>query len=401
MKQQHRKLSGGTRAILIVATVLLCLFGSYLGYTRYQAYEHATYAAKVAREKRKIKARAKAQAQARDLTKQETKAVLNTRLNHYFQQELVTQLKSIHFVGSAILSQNGAIVAQYSAGYADYNKLQANTNRTAFEIDSLQKCLTGTLVMQEVEAGKLSLDDLLAKYYPQVPHSNEITLRQMLAMKSGLTMSGMGSEAYTSDEKVIAYDIDHLNFSPSSYNTENYQPINFVLLAGILMQVTGRSYRQLFHERIITALGLKHTTFGYEMNSPVATATAYPITDALLGNYNKPMTLSATQQHLELGTGQVFMSASDFYETVRSIFDGTLISTASVQELFVSGGASPYSGGFYNGPQVRYANGLGAGFESTVYLSQNGQSGVVLMSNYGVNYLSLKGKASLLINLVL
>ncbi|WP_261807336.1 serine hydrolase domain-containing protein [Lapidilactobacillus luobeiensis] len=399
MMKKRKKASVG-KALLVLGTTLLCLFAGYWGYCRYQAHIRVSYAAKVAQKKKKIKAETALRARHENLTHKQANEVTEVKLNSYFQSELAAQLQQIHFVGSALLAQHGAIVATYSAGYADYALQQRNNDQTAFEIDSLQKSLTGTMIMQEVEQGRIRLDDKLSRYYPQVTHSDQITLRQMLAMRSGLTMTGMGKEAYTSDDAVIAYDIDHLSFSATFYGREDYQPVNFVLLAGILTQVTGKTYRTLFKERFIDALDLQQTAFGYDFSPAFKAATAYPITDALLGSYNNPMTLNATQQHLELGTGQLFMSASDFYQAVRSIFDGTLISAKSVQELYVPGSNSPYSGGFYNGPEVRYANGLGAGYESTVYLSNDGQNAVVLMSNYGVNFLSLKNKAAMLINLV-
>jgi D-alanyl-D-alanine carboxypeptidase len=53
-------------------------------------------------------------------------------------------------------------------------------------IGSVTKSWTGTVVLQLVDEGKLRLDDPVAKYRPDVPNGGNITIEQMLSMRSGL-----------------------------------------------------------------------------------------------------------------------------------------------------------------------------------------------------------------------
>lgn len=304
--------------------------------------------------------------------------------NSELQTKLVTSLRNIGFIGTGIIVKHGQIVAVSANGFADLTTNRRNGLDTTFNINSMQKAITGTLIMQQVVAGKIKLTDTLAKYYPDVSYSHSITIRQMLNMTSGLTMGSMGTGPFVNDEMTITQDIKRLQFNANFYNKWNYQAVNYVLLAGILEKVTGKSYHDLVMQRIVRRLKLAQTAFSYELTDHDLAATSY--NGPREAPYQKNLTLDLNQQHYELGTGQIFMSVGDFYVTVRSMLDGTLISKADANILF----AGNYGGGFYNRPQSKLANGAGVYFGSTIHVSKDGQSGIILMSNYAGDYNQLK-----------
>jgi D-alanyl-D-alanine carboxypeptidase len=55
-----------------------------------------------------------------------------------------------------------------------------------FRVGSNTKTFTGTVILQLVDEGKLGLNDPVSKYRPEVPNGENITIRQLLDMTSGL-----------------------------------------------------------------------------------------------------------------------------------------------------------------------------------------------------------------------
>lgn len=300
--------------------------------------------------------------------------ISQTYLDRAQQQHLRQVLQPLSFGGTAIIVCNDRLIASYGHGQATPH--QRNQFNTAFEIDSLQKAVTATLVMQLVAQHQLSLQDQLYQFYPQVPGSRLITLRQLLDMTSGLVAQlPTNLTQWTSDQAFLNQQIQQLRFSSNLYGKWNYAPINYMLLSGILEQLTGKSYQQLLTQQIIRPLQLQQTNFAYALPPNLTAAAGYTAQEQVI---QTPI----AQQHSELGTGQLFMSAWDLYRTEAAMLNGTLLNNASAAQLFVSGSASNYGGGFYQNDDLLRANGSGYGFQTFTRISRNGANAVIILSNH-------------------
>lgn len=306
-------------------------------------------------------------------------------INSKFQTKLVQTLKQDNYSGSAIIYDNGQQVASYNAGYANYLSRIKNQANTMYEINSIQKSITGVLVMQQVAKRQLALSDRLNKFYPNVPGSQNITIRQMLNMTSGLIMTGpVGPMVAKTDTQIIQSDISRVHYLRVMHGRWNYQAINFNLLCGILEKITHQSYQQLFYEQIIERLHLQRTAFAYKLPNSTIAATGY---DGLIGKnqkliYTKPSVRNQALEQDELGTGQVYMSVGDLYRVESAIVSGKIVPLQLLQQLYQGGSYSKYEAGFYTHKQVKSVNGAGYGFESSIHISPNGKNAVILLSNY-------------------
>lgn len=137
-------------------------------------------------------------------------------------------------------------------------------------IGSNTKTWTGTVILQLVDEGKISLDDPVSKYRPDVPNGENITISQLLSMHSGLAN-------YTTDPELNeqndtnpsrAWDPEELLakglaappvFAPGE--KWMYSNTNTVLLGLIIEQVTGAPVAEAFKSRIFDPLGLTGTSF--------------------------------------------------------------------------------------------------------------------------------------------
>ncbi|QNQ84402.1 D-alanyl-lipoteichoic acid biosynthesis protein DltD [Lactobacillus sp. PV037] len=293
--------------------------------------------------------------------------------------------------GTVTEVKNNKVRVSYATGWANKKKNLVNTEKTSYLIDSVQKAMTATMVMRQVEKGNLKLTDKLAKFYPNIDQANRITIQQLLEMTSGLTTPNkapLGSPKFENDQAGIEYDIDHLiSFKDNLYGKRYYSSINYVLLSGILEKVTHQSYESLFNETFVKKLKLENTAFIWNKKSKlqkVHLAQSYRY-----ANKNKtsevPITLNLNELHGELGAGSVVMSTSDLYKTEKAITDGTLLSKNSMKILFRGKAPAYYGGGFYNNPAgFRAANGAGVGYHAFVRISNNGKNAVIIQTNHPI-----------------
>ncbi|MFE7560124.1 serine hydrolase domain-containing protein [Kitasatospora sp. NPDC057500] len=155
------------------------------------------------------------------------------------------------------------------------------TDRTNMRIGSETKTFTATAVLQLVDEGLVGLDDPIAKYLGGVPGGEEIRVRDLLDMRSGLfpyTDDDDFIDAFLDDphrvftpEELLAYGYRHPNeFEPGA--RFRYSNTNYILLGLLVERVSGRSIEAFVHDRITGPSGLRHTLFpqGTELPEPYA-----------------------------------------------------------------------------------------------------------------------------------
>lgn len=141
---------------------------------------------------------------------------------------------------------------------------------TRFRAASNTKTFTGTLVLQLVDEGLLSLSDPVSKFEPNVPNGDQITVEMLLAMRSGLldytATEGFSTAVLANPQRVwqpeellaLSFAEPPL-FAPGA--EVNYSNTNYVLLGLIAEQVTGVELPKLFGERLLAPLELDATVF--------------------------------------------------------------------------------------------------------------------------------------------
>ncbi len=154
-------------------------------------------------------------------------------------------------------------------GISDLSTGQGMNLNDKFRIASLSKTFLSTVVLQLVDEGKLSLEDKLSNFVPAVPNSDNITVRQMLNMTSGLydyTEDDYFSEQWVNNplrkwtpEELLNIGIKHAPVS-SPGEEYYYSNTNYVLLGMIIEQVTGSTIEKEITKRIIKPLKLKNTS---------------------------------------------------------------------------------------------------------------------------------------------
>lgn len=157
-------------------------------------------------------------------------------------------------------------------GLADIQRNKSMKVGMQQPIGSITKTMTGTLILQLVEEGKLSLDDRLSKWYPFAPKGDQISIAMLLNMTSGIANYNQG---YFGDnifqtllakphfvfqhELLAAHGLALPRVFDQPGSQYSYANTNTVLLGQIAEKVTGKCYAKLLRERLFKPLGMKRT----------------------------------------------------------------------------------------------------------------------------------------------
>jgi D-alanyl-D-alanine carboxypeptidase len=169
----------------------------------------------------------------------------------------------------------------FAFGYGTTELGAANPPRadTHFRIASNTKTMTAAVIVLLAQDGKLRFGDSVSKYVQGVPKGDEITIGELLKMRSGLphyTDAPEVTESLDHDPKRAWTPQEMLATafkrpSPSAPDTEyDYCNTNYVLLGLIAEHIEGKPLAQIFQDRLFGPLGMTHTLL------PARTSNAMP-----------------------------------------------------------------------------------------------------------------------------
>ena len=153
-------------------------------------------------------------------------------------------------------------------GMADLEHDVPNTPDTVFESGSIAKQFTAMAILLLAKDGKLSIDDQVRKYIPELPdYGVPLTIRHMLSHTSGLrdwgSVAGIAGAPRTSREYTHGHVLDivsrqkSLNFTPGTQYS--YSNTGYNLSAIIVSRVSGMPFAEFSKRRIFEPLGMTHT----------------------------------------------------------------------------------------------------------------------------------------------
>ena len=272
------------------------------------------------------------------------------------------------------------------------------TTRDRTRIGSLTKTFTATVILQLVQEGRLSLDDTLDRYSPQVPYAGEITIRELLNMTSGVydfsaepaftqVLFGDPAHRFTPSELVGAALLHPPNFPPGE--SWSYSNTNYILLGQIIERVTGRPLGEELERRIIEPLGLRDTFLaaGTEIGDP----HVHGYLEITPPGQTEPEVADATRLEVSWAwaAGGIVSSVRDLRVWVRALATGRLLDRKIQEErlqfidLSPFEPGSPWSYGLGIGINQGFLghNGSVPGFNSIALYSPERKAGVVILIN--------------------
>jgi CubicO group peptidase (beta-lactamase class C family) len=211
--------------------------------------------------------------------------------------------------------KDGQLVYKRGYGLADLEHDVPITTQTVFRIASTSKQFTAMCIALLAEQGKLSLDDDIREYLPDMPaYGYAITIRHLIHHTSGLldyvelmNLAGRGPEDPCTDDDVIEMlaGQEELNFAPGSEYL--YSNTGYYLLGLIVARASGQSLRQFAAEHIFGPLGMRHTHF-HDDHTEIVRHRAIGYSPRQEGGYRIDMTAQDI-----VGDGGLLTTVEDLY----------------------------------------------------------------------------------------
>jgi D-alanyl-D-alanine carboxypeptidase len=257
-------------------------------------------------------------------------------------------------------------------------------------IGSITKTLTATAILQLVDDGKLNLDDPVSKYQSEVPNGQNITIRQLLDMTSGLYnySEDPGFNQTLDSDSGKVWDLKDLlaiGFTHEPYFAPgqgwHYSNTNYILLGEIIEQLSGKLVEQVFQQRIFDQLGMADSLLperasaaiptphsqGYMYGTNVETSQRPALAGdaAAKANAEAGAPRNVTDENVSAWTwtaGSATSTLHDLKIWSRALADGMLLTPETHQEQLKSVATS--------NPQLRYGLGI---LDIASFVGHNGQ----------------------------
>lgn len=291
-----------------------------------------------------------------------------------------------------IIIDEGQIVYRRGYGTANLEYGIAITPSTIFHVASVSKQFTATAIALLAERGRLSLDDAVQTYLPEVPDfGHRITIRHLIHHTSGLRdqweilrLAGWRMDDVITQAQIMqmACRQRDLNFLPGSEFL--YCNTGYTFLAEIVARVSGRSFRQFTDEQIFQPLGMRSTHF-HDDHEEIVPNRAYSYKPHPRGGFR-----TSVLNYANVGATSLFTTAEDLARWLLN-FEIPLVGTpALIEQLherftLTSGETIPYAFGLrhnhYRSIPVVGHSGWDAGFKSFVGRFPEQRLGVILLTN--------------------
>ena len=166
--------------------------------------------------------------------------------------------------------QDGDTIYERGYGMANLETNEPISPDSVFYIASTSKQFTTACILLLSQSDKLTLDDDIRKYIPEMPtYDKPITIRHLIHHTSGLrdsltllNLSGIDTTtAVYSNADLIQLIVrqQELNFSPGTQH--KYCNAGYLLMAEIVERISGQTFRQFAHDNIFAPLGMNNTHF--------------------------------------------------------------------------------------------------------------------------------------------
>ncbi len=245
---------------------------------------------------------------------------------------------------SVAVVQEGKLAYLQTYGVARLDPKTPARSEMRYSIGSISKQFTAAAVLLLQEEGKLSLDDKVAKYIPDLTRANEVSIRQLLSHTSGYQdywpqdyVPPFMLQPVTAQKILDLWARKPLDFDPGT--KWQYSNTNYVIAGLVIEKVSGMPLLSFLQQRVFTPLGMKSVANIDQDKLGDTDATGYM--RYALG----PLRVAPKEGKGWLfAMGELAMPAGDLARWDISIIDRQLLRPASYQEFET---------------EVRLKNGLG------------------------------------------
>jgi CubicO group peptidase (beta-lactamase class C family) len=241
---------------------------------------------------------------------------------------------------SILVARGGRIILHLGYGFADLALEAPAKDETVYHVVGPMLPFTGIAVMQQVERGKLSLDDDISKYIPEFPmQGHRVSIRQLLNHTSGIVdYHYLGDPIEATSRQPKALDEVMALYAGRNWVNEpgkkwDWSISGFQLLVTVVERVSGQSFPDYIAENIWKPAAVKSTTY----------CDDFSLTHGLAHSYRKVGTgyVEARENAMAYNSDLRFCSTvGDLYELWRAIREKKLVRPETFQMMSTAEGAA-------------------------------------------------------------
>lgn len=268
-----------------------------------------------------------------------------------------------HLSGQLLVTRGGKVVVERDYGWANRELEVSVTPETRFNIASITKPMTIIIATDLIESGALRLGDPIARWLPDFPRGDSITVDHLLRHRSGIpheiVPDSAATKPRTAAEMVELAKRLPLDFPPGTNSA--YSSGGYTVLARVLELASGKGYADLLEEHVFRPAGMTHSLHTDAIALVPGRAACYLTGPG--GVENAPF------QDLSglVGAGSVWSTARDVRRLLEAVVAGRF--GAGVRASFVRDGRLNWNGqtsGFRALAQWDSATGLAVVFAGNV-----------------------------------
>ena len=209
----------------------------------------------------------------------------------------------------------------YNRSFGQQKLVNVTFNKdTKYQIASVTKMITAILILQLVENGKIQLETKLSDFYPEIPNSQKITIKNLLEHTSGLGNFAVRNGAIWIIDKVTEKEIfdeiikQGVSFEPNEKVV--YSNSAYILLRMIFEKKYKKEYHKIVAQKITKPLNLQN--FASVKSRPVNTFKSYKFSE----NWNEIKDIDYSNV---IGVGDIASTTKDLNILITNLFNYKIV----------------------------------------------------------------------------
>ena len=245
--------------------------------------------------------------------------------------------------GTILVAKEGNVLFHRNCGYRESESRKPVTNRSAFNLASASKQFTAMGMMLLAKQGRLSIDDSLDKWLPELD-APDVTIRHLLHHTAGLADYMALAETHWNSEKLLTFgDLIALfqKYKPPPLFVPGekfeYSNTGYVLLALIIERAAGTPHTTFMNESIFRPLGMNDSAAFNKLSA------SDQLPERVFGFRRRfhwfGRRIPNDLNYLDgvAGDGGIYASARDLLKWDQALSEGTLLAAEHYAEAYRSG----------------------------------------------------------------
>jgi CubicO group peptidase (beta-lactamase class C family) len=297
-------------------------------------------------------------------------------------EELLTAYAKLNrFNGSVLVAKQGKVLLQKGYGVRNAVNKTFNDADTKFQVASVTKQFTSTVILKLVELKRMGLNDKLSKYYTGFTNGDSITIEQLLTHTSG--MHNLTEEdtviVKTNEQEQVAF-IKKLkpDFSPGS--SWHYSNSGYIILGYIIQKVSGMSYWEAVRQYIFTPLQMNNSGFDFTNLTGNDKSVGYDVLNDTIQR-----SVAVTDSTVPFAAGAIYSTVKDMYRWHQGLQRYKIVVKSLMDKAYTSCAKNNYGYGWQldslYGHRIISHSGAISGFGSSFARVPEDDICIVLLSN--------------------